>query len=208
MQYLNFVVYREKLLEKLDPILDLLADAGTLIQEREKQVLKENLKMLKGKFNELATDAGSNDEKNDQKIILNSLLKGAFFRKTSKLGLEFAKKQGTMVLFIWKLPDFSESNASTSTSLDDLYNYLKRKPYYKFHFTEDDHQASAASLERSLVKYMEAITSSEMRHLSRLEALGLLKIERVAPNYLLIREMIPSNNTAAISSDEVVSELK
>ena len=137
----------------------------------------------------LANKKQSTQETNDQKIVLNSLLYGAFFRKTSKLGLEFAREQSIPVCFVWRLPDFSQLDSPNDspklTTLEDLYQYLGKKSYRSFKFTEDDHG----------VKYMEAITSSEMRYLSRLQASGLLKMERIAPNYLLIREIkLPSSS--------------
>ena len=177
----------------LDPALQLIVDVGRQINTSN----HFDIEGLTKRYQNLPKGEKKWD-KEDQKKILDYILYGAFFRKTSKLGLDFAKTQEIPVCFVWKLPDFSGSTPSLPTTLKELHEYLERKPYYKFNFTENNKS----------VKYMEAITSSEMRYLTRLEELGRLNIERFAPNYLLIREIIPPalpTNTTSITSTAATS---
>lgn len=83
----------------------------------------------------------------DDKGCLDWLTTKAFFRKTSKLGLEFARSQGAPVAFSWRHPFYYEK----------LEDALREKPWKTL---------------GGRGKFAEAITFSEMRKLARLEARG------------------------------------
>ena len=78
---------------------------------------------------------------------LDKIVTKSFFRKTSKLGLEFARSQGAMVVFSWKPAYY----------YDNLQQQLGEKPWKTL---------------GSRGKFSEAITFSEMRKLARLESQG------------------------------------
>lgn len=83
----------------------------------------------------------------DEKFCIDKIVTKAFFRKTSKLGLEFARSQGSPVAFAWRLPFYGEK----------IEDALKETPWKKL---------------GGRGKFAEAITLSEMRKLSRLEKHG------------------------------------
>lgn len=83
----------------------------------------------------------------DDRACLDWLTTKAFFRKTSKLGLEFARSQGAPVAFSWRHPFHYEK----------IEDALKEKPWKTL---------------GGRGKFSEAITFSEMRKLARLESEG------------------------------------
>ena len=99
------------------------------------------------KFSTAEKKAAYNKLTDEDKGCLDWLTTKAFFRKTSKLGLEFARSQGAPVAFSWRHPFYYEK-------LDDA---LKEKPWKTL---------------GSRGKFAEAITFSEMRKLARLETQG------------------------------------
>jgi len=105
---------------------------------------------------EIATDpniptdqkkAAYNRLSEEDKGCIDWLATKAFFRKTSKLGLEFARSQGAPVAFAWRHPFYYEK----------LEDALKEKPWKAL---------------GGRGKFSEAITFSEMRKLARLETQG------------------------------------
>ena len=115
----------------------------------------------------------SDDRKKDLQFVLKSVVSEAFFRTTSKLGLNFAREQNIQVGFAWTHL-FLPLDPPLLSSLQEFRDYVERKPYYKNDFRRNSKGA----------KYPEAITCSEARHLGR------LKERNEAPSFLLIRNII------------------
>lgn len=105
----------------------------------------------------------------DARIILDVVLCKAFFRKTSKLGLTFAREQEITVIFAW---DISGAN-----SLEQLHDLLEVKQYKII-----PPGLRVNSQKKGLRQLSpEATTFSEMRELGRLMQ------KMVAPNYILMK---------------------
>ncbi len=111
----------------------------------------------------------------NERTLINTVTRNAFFRQTSKLGLSFAKETGVMVLFSWK----GDLNGDPIT-FADLRAQLNAKPY-KFNQPTSRNDG-----------VHEFVTYSEMRQIGRL----LQKIidpeqptnpmQTQAPDYLLV----------------------
>lgn len=110
-----------------------------------------------------------------QKLVLDITLSRAFLRKTSKLGLSFAREQGQVVLFAW-------GASGVENNLEGLHDLLEVKPY------KDEHPEFRLNSQKSPNKQLspEGITFSEMRELGR------LKQKMMAPNYVLITKITSS----------------
>lgn len=179
----------DSIIDQLNPALNLLVSIGDdlikpVLSEPELKVI---LKDLKKKYK----DFSNQPNQKDLEITLNSILYGAFFRKTSKLGLEFAKSFNIPVGFVWK-HYFSDTLPST---LNELHDYLERKPYYFLNYRRSN--------KVNADPYPEAITCSEMRHLGRLmlkssEREGI----RTAPDYLLIKDITLPEDSSVMTIEE------
>jgi hypothetical protein len=109
-----------------------------------------------------------------EQTLLDTVVRNAFFRQTSKLGLSFAKTTGVMVLFSWK-----GDLASGPHTLDALRNALDVKRY----------KADEPSSRDDGVH--EFITYSEMREVGRLlqkmiNPQPANSLQTRAPDYLLV----------------------
>ena len=158
----------------LEPIFTCLHNVGRnlIAPELNNEQINQASTTLGGQsqFSDLQKSKG---RQKDLQYVLNSVVSEAFFRTTSKLGLEFAREQNIQVGFVWT-HSFSPLNPPPFSSLQEFRKYVERKPYYKNDFRENSKDT----------KYPEAITCSEARHLGR------LKERNEAPSFLLIRNII------------------
>ena len=81
-------------------------------------------------------------------LALDEIIKSAFFRQTSKLGLDFFKEQGTPVMFYWTNPQ--------GFSMPDNNSALTDKWWHNPDAKIRDHHAAY-------------ITFSEMRHVTKMQ---------------------------------------
>lgn len=113
----------------------------------------------------------------NEKILIDTVTRNAFFRQTSKLGLSFAKETGVMVLFSWK----GDLNGDPMT-FANLRAQLNAKPY-KFNQPTSRNDG-----------VHEFVTYSEMRQIGRLLQKVIdpeqptNPIQTQAPDYLLVTE--------------------
>ena len=198
------------ILHQINPALDLLADTGAHIRSKEP-------------FNQAELEARYNALTPDQKIVLNSILSRAFLRKTSKLGLSFAKAQNMTVFMAWQLPHYFTvtvhspsapittsaatapqplSYASATTALRPPPPTITPIPSNSreafHHYTEVKPYKvpefrTIPSSSGSPTLDVESITSSEKRQLGR------LALKDGAPQYSLI---IPIDPASAYSSPQ------
>jgi len=135
-----------KLVEILEPTFDLLNTATIL------------------SLNQVRTAYANLDK--DQQKLLDEMVTWAFLRKTSKLGMTFAKQQGMPVLFAWKIPD-TDDDLATMRNILDAKTFRYQPP-------------AARELGTTGRITLEAITLSEMRKYGSLQKMML------APEGLLI----------------------
>jgi hypothetical protein len=138
---------------------DLTDDLRDAMQEDNPQLRREKIELASNNIRKvlnMATDPNFTTEQkkeaynkleDSERFCLDKLVTKSFFRKTSKLGLEFARSQGAMVAFSWKPAYYYEN----------LQKDLGEKPWKNL---------------GSRGKFYEAITFSEMRKLVRLESQG------------------------------------
>lgn len=134
-------------------------DLRDAMQEDNPQLRREKIELASQNIRtvlDMATDPNFttaqkkeayNKLSDSERFCLDNLVTKSFFRKTSKLGLEFARSQGAMVVFAWRPARY----------YDNLQQQLGEKPWKNL---------------GSRGKFYEAITFSEMRKLARLESQG------------------------------------
>lgn len=164
----------------LEPALTLLADVGTqlIAPDLNDQALEQTRLALEQRY-QFSEPPITKKKQQDLQTVLDSVVMEAFFRRTSKLALEFARSQNMKIAFIWKMPPFYAAT-SAATTLEELHRYVEQKSYYQLHFRDN--------------QYPKAITCSEIDHLTR------LKKKNQAPDYLLIRDIILTTLSVSSSS--------